>query len=334
MRIARLNRPAPAENHPLAIVEQALPDVSGHSVLVQVSACGVCHTDLHVVEGDLALPKIPITPGHQIVGTVRQLGSDVKNVAVGQRVGIPWLHLTCGTCIYCKSGRENLCENARFTGFHVDGGFAEFVLAAESAVYPLPDGFDDISAAPLLCAGVIGYRALRLSEIAPGGRIGLYGFGASAHIALQVLRFWGCETYVFTRGEVHRALAKELGATWIGTAEERPPSLMDSAVIFAPAGGLVPAALSMLSRGGTLALAGIHMSTIPAMEYSLLYQERTVRSVANSTPRDVRELLDLASRIPLRTEVETFPLEQVNDVMLRLKQSRIRASAVLTMKTR
>jgi alcohol dehydrogenase, propanol-preferring len=329
MNTARLKRTAAIENNPLELVDAPIPDVPERTVLVRVTVCGVCHTDLHIVEGDLRLPKLPVVPGHQIVGMVTQVGSGVRTVSIGQRVGIPWLHMTCGTCKYCRSGRENLCENARFTGYHVDGGFAEYVAANESAVYVLPEGFDDVTAAPLLCAGVIGFRALRLSDIRPGGRIGLYGFGASAHIALQVLRFRGCETYVFTRSPTHRDLAMELGAAWVGTAEERPPHELDSAVIFAPAGTLVPAALRALSRGGTLALAGIHMSTIPAMEYSLLYQERTVRSVANSTRSDVRELLDLAARIPLRTEVETFPLDRVNDVLLRLKQSALRASAVL-----
>ncbi len=331
MKTARLSRTAPAEQHPLEIIEREIPSVPDGSLLVRTAACGVCHTDLHIVEGDLKLPKLPIVPGHQIVGIVERLGRGVQNVRVGQRVGIPWLHGTCGRCAYCTSGRANLCEQARFTGYHVDGGFAGYVVAGGSAVYALPDGYDDASAAPLLCAGVIGYRALRLSDIRPGGRIGLYGFGASAHIALQVLNHQGCETAVFTRSRNHRDLADALGAAWIGSAEERPPFELDSAVIFAPSGALVPAALGALARGGTLALAGIHMSTIPAMEYALLYQERTIRSVANSTPEDVRELLDLAPRIPPRTEVERFPLEEVNDVLARLKRSALRASAVLVM---
>jgi len=257
------------------------------------------------------------------------MGKGVKNMKPGQRVGTPWLSSTCGHCTFCKEGKENLCDNARFTGYHLDGGYAEYTLVPADSAYPLPDVFSNAAAAPLLCAGVIGYRALRLSEMKPGKRIGLYGFGASAHIAIQIARHQGCEVSVFTRSKHHHDLARELGAVWTGTAEEHPPAKMDCSVVFAPAGAIVHSALHHLQKGGTIALAGIHMSPIPELEYKYLYEERTIRSVAHSTHGDVWELLKVAAEIPVRTEVEEFPLTDANQALKKLKRSEIRGSGVL-----
>jgi propanol-preferring alcohol dehydrogenase len=294
-----------------------------------VRACGLCHTDLHTVEGDLPLPRLPLIPGHQIVGLVEAVGQGVSRFRTGDRVGVPWLHSTCGACAYCRRGDENLCDDARFTGYHVDGGYAQYTVVSQDFAYPLPPGFSDIEAAPLLCAGVIGFRALRLSQVRPGQRLGLYGFGASAHVVIQVALHWGCQVYVFTRSEEHRRLARQLGAAWVGRAEDEPPGRLDSAIIFAPAGGLVPHALRVLGKGGTLALAGITMSTIPELDYALLYHERTVRSVANSTRQDAEDLLRVAAEIPIRTEVQVFPLPEANRALQLLKQGQIRGAGVL-----
>jgi propanol-preferring alcohol dehydrogenase len=304
-----LRRPAPVEQSPL---EPADVPVPAAEVLVQVRACALCHTDLHIVEGEIT-GKLPVIPGHQIVG-----------LAGGRRVGIPWLHATCGACEFCRSGRENLCDHAQFTGLQVDGGYAEWAAAREDFLVPIPDGMDDAHAAPLLCAGIIGYRALRLAGIQPGQKLGLYGFGASAHIAIQIARHWGCEVYVSTRSPSHQHHARELGARL-----EIPDSALDAAIIFAPAGSLVPVALRALRKGGTLALAGIYMTSIPELSYERLYQERAVRSVANATRQDARELMELAGQIPLRTEVQTFPLAEANCALLALKRSEIRGAGVL-----
>ncbi|HLF25764.1 MAG TPA: zinc-dependent alcohol dehydrogenase family protein [Anaerolineae bacterium] len=322
-------RPQPLDRQPLMPVERAVPDPGAGEIRIRVHACGVCHTDLHIVEGDIPLPKLPIVPGHQIVGVVDTCGPDAERFRAGERVGVPWLYSTDGTCEYCRTGRENLCETARFTGYHVDGGFAEYVVAPEAFAYPLPEGFDELQAAPLLCAGVIGYRALRLSEIEPGQRLGLYGFGASAHIAIQVARYWGCEVYVFTRSEAHRRHATALGAAWTGRAEDTPPARLHSSIIFAPAGSLIPAALRVLRSGGTLALAGITMSPIPPLPYELIYHERTLRSVANATRRDAEELLSLAAKIPIHTDVEALPLAQVNEALRRVKHSETQGAVVV-----
>jgi len=305
-----LRRPAPVEQSPLELVDIPVP--AGGEVLVQVRACGICHTDLHTVEGEIA-GKLPVIPGHQIVG-----------IAGGQRVGILWLHTTCGACDFCRTGRENLCEQARFTGLHVDGGYAEFVSARAGFLVQIPDGFEDAQAAPLLCAGIIGYRALRLSGIQPEQKLGLYGFGASAHIAIQIARHWDCEVFVSTRSAGHQQHARELGATL-----EMPEDSLDAAVIFAPAGELVPIALRALRKGGTLALAGIYMTPIPELPYERLYHERAIRSVANATRGDARQLMELAGKIPLRTEVQTFPLADANRALLALKRSEIRGAGVL-----
>jgi propanol-preferring alcohol dehydrogenase len=329
MRAVVIEQQAPIETGPLRLTELPTPQPGPGEIRIRVSACGVCHTDLHLAEGDLPLAKSPVVPGHQIVGRVDAVGEGVTGHTIGDRVGVPWLHSTCGRCRFCASGRENLCEDARFTGQHVDGGFAEYHIARDGFAYRIPDGSPDLQAAPLLCAGIIGYRALRLSEARPGRRLGLYGFGASAHVTIQVARHWDCEVYVFTRSRSHRELAQQLGAAWVGHAEETPPRPLDSAIIFAPAGALVHEALRVLDKGGTLALAGIHMSPIPEMDYGLIYGERTVRSVANSTRRDARELLALAAEIPIRTTVESFPLKEANRVLQLVKHSAIDGAAVI-----
>lgn len=329
MKAMLLRATRSAFDNPLALTEVETPHAGPGQVRLRIQACGVCHTDLHIVEGDLDLPRLPVVPGHQIVGVVDEVGEGVTRFQVGDRAGLPWLRSACGQCEYCRMGLENLCPNIQFNGFHADGGFAEYVVAPADYTYHLPEGFGDLQAAPLLCAGVIGYRALRLSEIKPGGCIGLYGFGASAHVSIQVLRHWGCEVYVFTRSQEHREHALELGAVWAGDARDQAPALLDSAVIYAPAGWIVLEALRALRPGGTVACAGIHMSDIPQMPYSLIYRERTLRSVANSTRQDVEELLRLAAEIPIHTDIEVYPLEAANEVLARLKRSEVRGAAVL-----
>ncbi len=324
-----LRQPAPAAGRPLALAELPRPEPGPGQVRLRVRACGVCHTDLHLVEGEIETPRLPVVPGHQVVGVVDALGAGVTRFRRGDRAGVPWLFWTDETCDFCRRGQENLCPNALFTGQHVDGGFAEYMVSHAGWTYPIPEGLTDEQAAPLLCAGLIGYRSLRLSEVQPGERLGLYGFGASAHIAIQVARHWGCQVYVFTRSEAHRRHALELGAAWVGDAREEPPAPLDSAVTFAPAGWLVPEVLRALRPGGTLAINAIYMSPIPEMPYDLLYGERTVRSVANLTRRDAEEFLPLAARIPVRTDVEVFRLEEANEVLQRLKRSEIKGAAVL-----
>jgi len=330
MRAMLLEFPGPIAGKPLKMVDLPPPAPGPGQVLVQVSVCGLCHTDLHTVEGELALPQLPVIPGHQVVGRVAELAPGVKGLKVGERVGLAWLGRTCGSCSFCQTGRENLCPEARFTGLHLDGGYAEQVAAYADFVYSLPAGLPDEAAAPLLCAGIIGYRALRRSDIKPGGRLGLIGFGASAHLAIQVARYWDCRVYVFTRSPGHRQLAQELGAAWAGQISDPPPTLLDSAIIFAPAGALVPEALKLLERGGTLALAGIYMSAIPSLDYEKhLYFEKTVRSVTASTRRDGRELLELAAKIPLVTQTVPFPLEEANRALGLLKAGQIDGAGVL-----
>ncbi len=329
MKVMQLFQAAPIDTAPLVAAEVAPPQPGPGQVRLKIHTCGVCHTDLHIVEGDLALPRLPTIPGHQIVGVVDAIGEGVTLHQAGDRQGVPWLYETCGRCRYCRAGQENLCENIHFTGLHADGGFAEYMVVGEKFAYPIPAVFSDVEAAPLLCAGVVGYRSLRLSRVQPGQRLGLYGFGASAHLMLQVALHWGCEVFVFTRSEHHRQLARSLGAAWAGGAEDDPGVLMDSSIIFAPAGRLVPLALQRLDRGGTLALGGIHMSPIPEMPYDLLWHERTIQSVANSTRQDVTDFLQVAAAVPVKTEVELFPLDQANEVLLRLKRSQINGAAVL-----
>jgi propanol-preferring alcohol dehydrogenase len=326
-----LEFPGPVSSSPLKPMELPPPVPGPGQILIQVSHCGVCHTDLHIVEGELPLERLPVIPGHQVVGQVVDQGPGVLSFQPGDRVGLAWLFKTCGTCRFCRRGQENLCESAEYTGLHRDGGFAEQVVAEADFVYPLPGDLPGEKAAPLLCAGIIGYRSLRLSEIKPGGRLGLYGFGASAHIAIQVARYWGCEVLVFTRSPGHQELARELGATWVGQAQDTPPNKLDAAIIFAPAGSLVPEALRVLERGGTLALAGIHMSPIPSLDYQKhLYYEKTVRSVTASTRQDGQELLELAAKIPIHPQVQLFPLEKANEALQLLKAGKIDGAAVLS----
>ena len=330
MKAMLLEKCAPAEEGPLRMTELPDPQPGPGEIVVRVEACGVCHTDLHTVEGELGTECVPIVPGHEVIGVVERLGPGCRRFEEGQRVGLAWLHWTCGACRQCRSGRENLCENAKFTGYHVNGGYAEFVKVGEDFAYGVPNGLSAVAAAPLMCAGIIGYRSLRLSEIEPGGRLGLYGFGASAHIAIQVARHWGCEVYVFTRSPAHKAHARELGAAWVGEADEEPPARLDAAIIFAPAGWIVPHALRALDRGGTLALAGIYMSPIPELDYERdLYYERTVRSVTASTRRDGEELLRLAAEIPIVTETSSLPLAEANSALQALKRREVRGAAVL-----
>ena len=329
MRAMLLEKPAPAEQTPLRLSEVPEPQPGPREIRVRIRCCGVCHTDLHIVEGDLVLPNLPVVPGHQIVGVVDARGTDVRNFKEGDRVGIPWLYSTDGTCDFCRQDEENLCEQARFTGYHVNGGYADVCVVREDFAHRLPTGFSDENAAPLLCAGVIGYRAFRLSGVKNGQRLGLYGFGASAHLVLQLALRRGCQVHVFTRSTAHRNSAIELGAVWAGSAEDTPARTMDASIIFAPAGALVPLALRNLGKAGTLTLAGITMSQIPAFDYNLLYQERSVQSVANSTRRDCREFLEMAAEIPIVTQIRTYSLAQANEALLDLKHSRIDGAAVL-----
>ena len=323
MRAAILEKQAAVESRPLKLVELEEPKPREGEVLIRVSACGVCRTDLHVTEGDLPFRLQPVIPGHQIVGRID--GSD-------ERVGVAWLHSTDGTCRFCRSGRENLCDDAQFTGWTRNGGFAEFVTARRDFVYPIPHGFDDIQAAPLLCAGIIGYRALRLCDLSnwKGARLGIYGFGAAGHVSIQIARARGADVYVATRDrKKHQSLAEELGAIWVGDTFETPPVKLDAAIIFAPAGEIVPAALSALDKGASLVLGGIHMSPVPQFDYDLIYGERVIRSVANNTRDDGREFLMEAASIPVKTSVEEFALDQVNDALIALKHDAIRGAAVL-----
>ena len=330
MKAMLLRETKPAEERPLELVDLPQPQPGPGEVCLGVRACGVCRTDLHTVEGDLELPKLPLVPGHQIVGVVEERGEGATRFELGQRVGVPWLYKTCGRCAFCQQGLENLCANAQFTGLHADGGYAEAMAVPEDFAYPIPKGFSDVQAAPLLCAGIIGYRALKLSKIEPGQRLGMYGFGGSAHVTIQVARHWGCQVYVFTRSEGHQQLARELGAVWVGQAEDTPPEKLHGAVIFAPAGKLVPEALRVLERGGTAALAGVTMTPIPEIDYDrLLYWERGVRSVANFTRQDAQELLQIAAEIPIETTVQTFRLEEANEALLALKRSEIDGTGVL-----
>lgn len=336
MKAWLFNQPAPVDTRPLVIsdVHEPVPDEG--ELLLRVAACGICRTDLHVVEGELPVRRSPLIPGHQIVGRVAALGPRVEGFAVGDRVGVAWLNRTCGLCEFCLAGRENLCEEAMFTGWTVDGGYAEYAVAPAAFTYHLPENFDDIQAAPLLCAGIIGYRCLRLTRLSVSewkdARLGLYGFGAAGHVCIQLARARGAEVYVCTRDrERHQALARDLGATWVGDAMDAPPVKLDASIIFAPAGELVPVALKALRKGGTVVLGGIHMSPIPEFDYSLIYGERVVRSVANNTREDGSEFLTEAARIPVRTHTQTFPFEQANQALIALKNDSIRGAGVLVM---
>jgi len=330
MRAMILKKFAPIDQNPLELVNLPIPNTSPEDILIRVKVCGVCHTDLHTVEGELPQVKLPIIPGHQVVGFVERRGNNTSHFKEGDRVGVAWLNSACGLCGFCERGNENLCENACFTGYNANGGYAEFIVIPEKFAYAIPEIFSDEEASPLLCAGIIGLRALRQSEVKPGQRLGLYGFGASAHVAIQVAVHWGCEVYVFSRSEEHRELARELGAAWTGTSKDEPPKKMDSSVIFAPAGELVLDALKVLDKGSTVALAGIYMSPIPEMDYvKYLYHERTLRSVANATRKDGEKLLKIAAEIPIRTTTQLFPLEEANRTLQLLKAGKINGAAVL-----
>jgi propanol-preferring alcohol dehydrogenase len=329
MTAMRLSQPADIRQHPLHHQDLPIPSPGPNQIRLSVNVCGICHTDLHTVEGELDLPRLPLIPGHQIVGQVESLGLGSERFKLGQRVGVGWLNSTCGVCNYCQSGLENLCPDARFTGFHVDGGYGQYAIVDERFAFELPQELADEEASPLLCAGIIGFRSLRLSGIRPGGKLGLYGFGASAHLAIQVARYWNCDVYVFTRSHDHQQHAQELGASWVGQAQDNPPIALDAGITFAPAGWIIPLALGHLRPGGTLAINAIHMSPIPEFSYQKIYDERILRSVANYTRRDAQEFLKLASEIPVRTTIETYPVTDANNVLCRLKDREIQGAAVL-----
>jgi propanol-preferring alcohol dehydrogenase len=324
-----LSRPG----EPLRLEERPLPTPGAGQLLLQVSACGICRTDLHIMDGELKEPTLPLVPGHQIVGRVAGIGAGVAGFRLGDRVGVPWLGSTCGSCRHCVAGRENLCEQARFTGYHLDGGFADFTLAHHRFCFPLPEGYADLQVAPLLCAGLIGHRTLVMAGDAR--HLGIYGFGAAAHIVTQVARWQGRQVYAFTRrgdGE-GQAFAREMGAVWVGASDDLPPVELEAALIFAPAGELVPLALKAVGPGGTVVCGGIQMSDIPSFPYDLLWGERVLRSVANLTRRDGEEFLALAPRVPVRTEVEVFPLERANEALAALRAGSVRGAAVLAVQS-
>jgi propanol-preferring alcohol dehydrogenase len=321
---------APIETGPLELVDLPTPEPGPGEIRLRVRTCGVCRTDLHVIEGDLPEQALPIVPGHQVVGTVDAIGEGSEGFAIGDRAGIAWLRGTCGTCVWCRSGQENLCRESRYTGYHENGGYAEHAVVPAAYAYHLPEGFGDLEAAPLLCAGIIGYRALQRSGVPAGGRIALYGFGSSAHVVMQLARHRGCTVDVVTRGEGHRELARRMGAAWVGDAGETPPQPADGAIIFAPAGEIVPAALRAVRPGGTVACAGIYMTPVPALDYDgCLFHEKTLTSVEANTRADGRGLLEEAAEVPVRARVTEYPLEQANEALLRLKQDGIDGSAVL-----
>ncbi|MBI2767117.1 MAG: zinc-dependent alcohol dehydrogenase family protein [Chloroflexi bacterium] len=331
MRAALLELPRPAAKSPLRLTDLPDPHCGAGDLLLDVRACGVCRTDLQLAEGDITAHGLPRIPGHQAVGRVLAVGAGVDGWKPGDRAGVAWLAETCGACRFCASGRENLCEQARFTGWDRDGGYATRMTAGARFAFRLPAGMDDMAAAPLLCGGVIGYRALKVSGIQPGGRLGLYGFGASALLALQVALHWGCEVFVCTRSGREQAVAREMGAAWAGDYDTRPPVLLDAAITFAPAGSVVLAALRALDRGGTVAINAIHLDHVPEFDYGDLWWERTIRSVANFTRDDAREFLALAAEIPIQTRIEAHPLAHANVALARLAAGQVSGAAVLTM---
>lgn len=330
MKAQILKSISPVESRPLELLESPVPQPKAKEVLVKISACGVCHTELDEIEGRLQ-PKLPVVLGHEIVGTVEALGSEATRWRVGDRVGIAWINSACGQCRFCREGNENLCPEFKGTGCHADGGYAQYVAVSEDYAYLIPDRFSDTQAAPLLCAGAIGFRDLRLSGIKPGQTLGLFGFGASAHIVLQVARYWGCQVFVFTRSEEHRTLAQRLGAAWTGTAEDAPPQKVNCAIDFTPVGETVPYALRVLEKGGRLVIAVIRKRTpIPPLDYArLLWDEKEIKSVANITRKDAQDFLPLAAEIPIIPEVQEFKLEEANEALILLKQGQIQGAAVL-----
>jgi propanol-preferring alcohol dehydrogenase len=320
-----------AIGQPLRPRKRSVPEPRPGQVRVKVTACAVCRTDLHLVDGDLPDPKLPVIPGHEIVGRIEAIGAGIKRLKSGDRVGIPWLGWTCDQCPRCEEGRENLCDDAKFTGYTLDGGYAEYALADARYCFPIPDGYNDATAAPLLCAGLIGFRSLRMAG--SGRRLGLYGFGAAAHIVIQIARYEGREVYGFTRAgdSDAQAFARSLGATWSGGSDQLPPEPLDAAIIFAPAGPLVPLALRAVKKGGTVVCGGIHMSDIPSFPYRYLWEERCIRSVANLTRKDGLELMELAPKVPIRTTIQKFPLSKANEALYALRLGRLTGAAVLTM---
>jgi len=333
MRAMVLNEPASIDTSPLTLRDLPVPEPGRGEILVQVETCGICRTDLHVAEGELPPHRKNIVPGHQIVGTVQKCGVGTARFKTGDRVGIAWLRFTCGECRYCRAGNENLCPSAKFTGYDENGGYAEYTVVREDFAYALPAALDPVAAAPLLCAGIIGYRAMRRAEVKPGCRLGLFGFGSSASIVIQVARHWGCAVYVMTRDERHQALAREMGADWVGAADAKPPELLDSAILFAPVGDLVPRALETLDQGGTLALAGIYLTDIPKLNYERhLFYEKNLRSVTANTRKDGEELLKIAAEMPLRPRTTSFALADANRALQLLKHDAISGSGVLVVK--
>ena len=329
MKACVLSTPSPVERSPLVYCDVPKPTPSGSEVLIRIGVCGICRTDLHAVEGDLSQRICQIIPGHQVVGTIEARGESSSRFPIGTRVGVPWLHRTCGVCPHCSRGAENLCERADFTGYTVAGGYAEYMVAPEEFLYSLPDEVTDVQAAPLLCAGIIGFGSLRLSAVPHGGRLGVYGFGAAGQVAIQVARHWGMSVYVFTRDGRHQSLAAELGATWVGSAVAEPPVKLDGAIIFAPVGELVPPAFCALNKGATLVLGGIHIADIAPLPSESRYHERVIRSVANNTRQDGEDFLRLAASIPIRSKVEVYPLADANRALQSLKNDVIRGTAVL-----
>ncbi|MCS7303560.1 MAG: zinc-dependent alcohol dehydrogenase family protein [Thermoguttaceae bacterium] len=330
MKAMVLERVDRIENNPLRLMELPIPELQAGYVRVRVRACAICRTDLHVIEGELPGAKLPVVPGHQVVGQVEALGPNCRRFQLGERVGIAWLRQTCGQCEFCRTGKENLCEAARFTGYHADGGYAEYALVREDFAYRIPELFTDQEAAPLLCAGIIGYRAFRRAQVPPAGRLALYGFGSSAHVVLQLAQARGCEVFVVSRAEKHRQLARQMGADWVGQSAEQLPCKVHSAIIFAPAGQLVPPALEKLQKGGTLALAGIYMTPIPQMDYQrYVFYERDIRSVTSNTRQDGEELLAEAARIPIRPHTTVYPLTEANRALQDLKADQIAGTGVL-----
>lgn len=325
MKVMRLHQ----QGKPLKAEDCPIPEFGEEEVLIKVSACAVCRTDLHVCDGDLKEPKLPLIPGHEIVGTISALGNSVKDLQVGDRVGVPWLGYTCGECEYCKKGSENLCSTARFTGYEIDGGYAEYTVANQHFVFPINSSMSDVEVAPLLCAGLIGYRSYKMT--ADAKRLGIYGFGAAAHIISQVAIQQGRDVYAFTRTEdnVAQTFAKKIGVTWAGSSEEMPPKLLDAAIIYAPVGHLVPAALRAIKKGGTVVCAGIHMTDIPTFSYDILWGERMVKSVANLTRKDGEEFLSLIGELSINIETETFPLEEANTALNKFRNGDVQGAAVL-----
>lgn len=329
MRAMVLEKPDLVENKPLLSKDIEKPQPNDNEILIKVKYCGVCHTDLHVVEGELKKPKLPLIPGHEIIGQVEKLGKDVKDLSIGDKVGVAWIHSSCNSCKYCAKDQENLCDNAKFTGYTADGGYGEYTIVPNSFAYKLPNGLGEMESAPLMCAGVIGYRSFRLSDIRPGQRLGLFGFGASAHIVIQIAKNQDCDVYVFTRSKNHQDHAKELGADWVGSLNDMPPNKIDSGIIFAPAGPVVLDALKVLDKGGTLAINAIYMTDIPPLSWDLLWEERKIVSIANVTHQDAIEFLKLAKSIKIKTEIVPYDLEDANIALLDLKKSKFNGAGVL-----